>query len=152
MFEDTKINIFMAVAEEKSFTKAARKLGISQPAVSQNIADIEKSLGTTLFARSKSAVELTENGHKFVEYATQILYWYKAASDAFAPGLPEALMRGELKKRDYYIGVSDCLQCHLIPEGDEMADINIADRGGRLSIRIEQKKTDPGLESASVLF
>lgn len=152
MFEDSKINVFMAVAEEKSFTKAAKKLGISQPAVSQNVADIEKSLGTELFARTKGSVELTDDGKKFIEYARQILYWYKAASDAFAEGLPESLMRGERKKKDYYIGISDTFQCHLVPEGSEQADINIADLDGRLSIRIEQKEADPEKESALTLF
>lgn len=152
MFEDPKINMFMAVAEEKSFTRAAKKLGISQPAVSQNIADIENSLGTSLFIRAKNAVDLTNDGRKFMEYARQILYWYKAASEAFNPKLPGALLRGEKKKKDYYIGVSESLQCHLLPEGDEKADINIAEREGRLSILIETRKTDPDKESASVLF
>lgn len=152
MFEDSKINIFMAVAKEKSFTRAAKKLGISQPAVSQNIADIENSLGTSLFSRRKAAVELTEDGRKMVEYARQILYWYQAASEAFAPGLPGSLLRGEMKKKDYYIGVSDTLQCHLVPEGDPMADISVTERDGRFSILIETKKTDSDRESVSALF
>ena len=44
MFEDSRIKVFMAVAEEHSFTLAAKSLGISQPAVSQNIAEIEKEI------------------------------------------------------------------------------------------------------------
>lgn len=152
MFEDTKITIFNTVAEEKNFTKAAKKLGISQPAVSQNIADLEKSLGTSLFVRSRTAVELTEDGKKFSEYAAQINYWYRAASDAFSGGLPDSLVRGEKKKRDYYIGIDDALRCHLVPEGTDGADINIVDHDGALSIHIEQKKTDPDKESALVLF
>ena len=45
MFEDFRLKVFMAVATEGSFTKAAAVLGISQPAVSQNIAELEKSSG-----------------------------------------------------------------------------------------------------------
>lgn len=74
----------MAVLEEQSFTKAARNLGISQPAVSQNIAELERELGTELFTRSKGAVTLTGAGASFKEYASRILHWYEAASSAFS--------------------------------------------------------------------
>ena len=40
MLEDTRLKIFMAVADEGSFTRAAYLLGITQPAVSQNIAEL----------------------------------------------------------------------------------------------------------------
>ena len=52
MFEDFRLNVFVAVAREGSFTKAAAALGVSQPAVSQNVADLEKSLGVKLFESS----------------------------------------------------------------------------------------------------
>ena len=42
MIEDSRLKVFLAVAREGSFTIAARKLGISQPAVSQNVAELEK--------------------------------------------------------------------------------------------------------------
>ena len=41
MFEDFRLKVFMAVAETGSFTKAAKSIGISQPAVSQNINALE---------------------------------------------------------------------------------------------------------------
>ena len=44
VLEDFRLRIFMAVAEKGSFTLAAKALGVSQPAVSQNIAELEKSL------------------------------------------------------------------------------------------------------------
>ena len=44
MLEDFRLKVFMAVRSEHSFTKAARSLGISQPAVSQNIAELEKEI------------------------------------------------------------------------------------------------------------
>jgi len=42
MLEDFRLKVFMAVAENRSFTKAAAVLRITQPAVSQNIADLKR--------------------------------------------------------------------------------------------------------------
>lgn len=85
MFEDFKLRIFMAVAEKGSFTLAAKTLGVSQPAVSQNIAELEKSLGAELFLRRKGSVTLTPKGAAFKEYAGRILYWYTATEMMFGP-------------------------------------------------------------------
>lgn len=151
-FEDTRISIFLAVVEEQSFTHAARKLGISQPAVSQNIAELEKAVGAKLLDRTRTSMKLTEEGIRFKEYAEQITYWYRVASDAFRGGLPESLRGTGKKQRDLYIGVGDEFRCHLVPEGSEGVDINIADHDGAMSIRIEQKKTDPEKGSALSIF
>ena len=85
MFEDFRLRIFMAVAEKGSFTLAAKALGVSQPAVSQNIAELEKSLGAELFLRRKGSVTLTPKGAAFKEYAERILYWYTATEMMFGP-------------------------------------------------------------------
>lgn len=53
MLEDFRLKVFMAVAETGSFTKASRKLGVSQPAVSQNISSLEKETGAILFQRAR---------------------------------------------------------------------------------------------------
>lgn len=73
MFEDFRLKIFVAVAEEGSFTKAAEKVGVSQPAVSQNIAELEKTLSVKLFDRQKNETVLTPEGHVFMQYAERIL-------------------------------------------------------------------------------
>ena len=52
MFEDFRLKVFMAVAETGSFTKAAKSIGISQPAVSQNINALEKEMGCELLERT----------------------------------------------------------------------------------------------------
>ena len=83
MLEDFRLKVFLAVSEEGSFTRAARTLGISQPAVSQNIADLEKETGTELFIRRKGAVEPTPAGSTLKEYAVRILHWCSAAEDVF---------------------------------------------------------------------
>ena len=85
MFEDFKLKVFMAVAENGSFTIAAKVLGVTQPAVSQNIAELERAMGTELFTRGRGAVTLTAAGITFKEYAEKILYWYSAAGRMFGP-------------------------------------------------------------------
>ncbi len=76
MLEDFKLKVFMAVAAERSFTKAASVLGISQPAVSQNISDLEKSMGMKLFERLRGEAAITPQGEIFYEYASRILASY----------------------------------------------------------------------------
>ena len=83
MIEDSRLRIFDTVARLGSFTSAARELGISQPAVSQNIAELERQLDTTLFVRERGSVSLTDKGRLFKSYSDQILHWYKVAEMAF---------------------------------------------------------------------
>ena len=62
MLEDFRLKVFMTVASRGSFTLAAKELGISQPAVSQNVAELEKSVGAELLVRSRGSVALTPAG------------------------------------------------------------------------------------------
>lgn len=83
MLEDFRLKVFMTVAQQKSFTKAASVLGVSQPAVSQNIAELEKTFGVRLFERLKGETLLTQQGEVFMEYAGKLLADTKAVSDMF---------------------------------------------------------------------
>ena len=65
----TKYKIFLSVAENKSISKAAASLYISQPAVSITIKKLEENLNTTLFVRKSKGVELTENGRLLYDSA-----------------------------------------------------------------------------------
>lgn len=85
MLDDFRLRVFKTLAEEGSFTKAADKLGISQPAVSQNIAELERQFSMVFFRRQKGSVELTKAGHVFLKYADSILASYSEAELAFAP-------------------------------------------------------------------
>ncbi len=83
MLDDFRLRAFLQVAESGSFTAAAKVLGVSQPAVSQNINSLETATGVKLFDRSSSAVNLTPAGHTFKDYAEKILYWYDSADRMF---------------------------------------------------------------------
>ena len=73
MFEDFRLKVFIAVAQEGGFTKAADVLGVTQPAVSQNISELEKGLGFPLFRRLHKEVVLTPQGEVFLKHARRML-------------------------------------------------------------------------------
>lgn len=84
MLEDFRLKVFMAVVAERSFTKAAKVLGITQPSVSQNIADLEKMTGRKLFDRLRGTVVLTAEGEVFLIYVQKLLETCASVDDMFA--------------------------------------------------------------------
>lgn len=84
MLEDFRLKVFMAVVAERSFTKAASVLGITQPAVSQNVADLEKLTGRMLFDRQRGSVVLTAEGEVFLVYVQKLLETCASVDDMFA--------------------------------------------------------------------
>ena len=86
---------FVVVAEELSFTKAARRLHVVQSGVSSVIAALERELGATLFDRDRHAVALTEAGRALLPEARATLAAAQAAADAVAE--TTAGLRGTLR-------------------------------------------------------
>ncbi|MCR4950286.1 MAG: LysR family transcriptional regulator [Solobacterium sp.] len=69
---DTKLYTLLKVAEDRNFTHAAKALNLTQPAVSQHIHALEEELGTKLFVRTGSRLNLTREGEKAVAAAKAI--------------------------------------------------------------------------------
>lgn len=74
-----QIEYFMAIAENKNFSSAARKLFVTQPAISQQLSMMEQELGYALLIRSKRTVELTLAGQIFYDACVKMLKIYKDA-------------------------------------------------------------------------
>jgi DNA-binding transcriptional LysR family regulator len=71
---------FIAVAEESSLGRSAHRLHVSQPALSQQISDLEDELGLKLFRRNSRGVELTEAGQAFLVAGRRVLVAAKQAA------------------------------------------------------------------------
>jgi len=80
-----ELECFAAVAEELSFTRAARRLRLAQPPLSRHIRSLEEKIGSRLFAREPRRVSLTPEGRLFYEESRDIL--------------PQLVRAGELVRR-----------------------------------------------------
>ena len=74
------LQTLLAIRDRKSFTAAAKSLGITQAAVSQHVAGMEESLGVRLFDRQGRRVQLTSAGSKLCQHADRILDLVAAAT------------------------------------------------------------------------
>lgn len=104
-----QLEYILVVAEERSFSKAAKKLYIAQPSLSQYIISIEKSIGIKLFDRSVNPIKPTYAGEVFVKYAREILQLKKQLDDSMAD-------MAYLKGGRLGVGVSHLRNSNLMPE------------------------------------
>lgn len=103
------LSIFRAVADERSISRAAERLMISQPAASKQLAQFERSLGTKLFDRLPRGIRLTEAGELLASYARK-LFTIEAEAESALLEL-RGLRRGRLG-----LGASTTLGVYLLPE------------------------------------
>jgi len=69
-----QLRVFLTVASELHFSRAARRLHVSQPALSQQIRALERTLGAALFDRTSRATELTPAGRVLLDAAPRVLF------------------------------------------------------------------------------
>ena len=110
--ELVQLETFLAVAEERSFSRAAARLHRTQPAVSQAIAKLEQELNEVLFERSSRDGTLTDAGEVLREYALKLLYLRNEATGALSE-LRE-LHRGRLN-----LAANEYTCLYLLPLLDE---------------------------------
>ncbi len=99
MLTDNRLKIFVALAECGGFSAAARRLGISQPAVSQCIAQLEAESCGPLIVRGRAEVSLTPLGERFLLYARRILGEYESLSTELS-GAPAFTRQEEFELGD----------------------------------------------------
>lgn len=103
------LRYFVAVAAELNFSKAAEKLLVAQPALSTQIADLERDIGTPLLFRNTRTVQLTAAGKVFLEDARSILAATEAAKD-------KALRTSRGEEGELSIGFFAAPTMHVLPE------------------------------------
>lgn len=108
MVELRQLHYFVVVAEERSFTDAAKRLSLTQPPLSRHIKELETELGVELLKRTTRKVALTNAGVIFLDEARRILAGVEDAKAA-ARGA-DAGLRGRLS-----IGFISSSTLHLLP-------------------------------------
>ena len=107
--DSAKLQTFMTIVQEGGFTKAAERLNLTQPTVSQQIAVLERHIGAALFDRQPRRLRLTEAGETLLRYAERIL----ALSEEALHSTREA---ADLAQRTIRLGVGHTLAIYLLPD------------------------------------
>ena len=106
--EQRHLRQFIAVAEEHCSSSAARRLGVTQPALSRQIRKLEDELGVQLFRRTAIRVELTEAGQLFLEEVRRGLVQLEWATRV-------ARRAGRVKVGRLAVGVVDPMTYSVLP-------------------------------------
>lgn len=102
------LRAFVAVAEELHFGRAASRLRVAQPAVSQHVRQLERDVGVRLFERTTRQVRLTNAGAVFKEHAHRVLADADRALESAL--LAEQGARGEIR-----VGLTGVITWRLLP-------------------------------------
>src|SRR6202043_174654 len=140
-YDPQLLTTFLAVEQTGSFTRAAVRLGIQQPTVSQHIRPLEEQIGRTLVARDTHSVSLTADGEAMIGFARNILAANEQAAAYFSGDRPSGRLR---------IGIADDLALTRLPQilRDFRRDNPLVDfdlrvaQGGLLHQRLERDRLD----------
>ena len=102
-----RYKVFLSVADKLSFTKAAKELYISQPAVSKHISELEKEFQLTLFRRERGQIWLTREGEALRQKAMKLMACNKELEDEMR--LLRGVVEGELR-----LGASSTIAHYVI--------------------------------------
>ena len=103
-----QLEVFLGVAQAKSFSRAAERIHLSQPTLSEHMRELEEELGVRLFVRHPRSVSLTEAGRVFGDYATRVVATLAAGRQALAE--LDGLQRGSLA-----VGASTTPGTYVLP-------------------------------------
>ncbi len=84
-----QLEVFTAVADHRSFSKAAEKLYLTQPTVSVYISSLERELNAKLFVRNTKEIHVTEQGLQLYQYAREMLALQNKIKEIFQPDSQE---------------------------------------------------------------
>lgn len=104
-----QLECFLAVAETLNFARAALKLNVTQPAVTQQIRSLEEELGVQLFKRTTRMVRLTPEGHIFLGDAQHILQTIRFTRERFRD-------QGRKERKPFTIGCHSYDDLELLPD------------------------------------
>src|SRR5918998_286145 len=107
IYDPAQLQTFLAVAQTRSFTQAAARLGIRQPTVSQHIRKLEDATGRVLVHRDTHSVSMTPDGEAMIGFARSILAAHEQAANYFNGERPHGRLR---------IGMSDDLALTRLPQ------------------------------------
>jgi DNA-binding transcriptional LysR family regulator len=140
-YDPQLLTTFLAVEQTGSFTRAAARLGLQQPTVSQHIRRLEQQVGRTLVARDTHSVSLTADGEAMLGFARNILAASEQAAAYFSGSRPSGRLR---------IGFADDLALTRLPQilrdfrrDNPLVDYDLTvDQSGLLHQRLEGDKLD----------
>lgn len=139
--DPNQLETFVAVAQTRSFTQAARRRGIGQPAVSQHVRKLEEAVGRQLVLRDTHSVSLTPDGEAMAGFARSILSAQEQATTFFSGRRPSGRLR---------LGMSDDLALTGMPQilrdfrrDNPLVELELTvDQSGTLYRRLEQNRLD----------
>ena len=146
-----KLETFLTVARERSFSKASAKLGISQPAVTQQIKFIEKYLAVKIIERKKNGIKLTPEGEELYKIATRLEKEIHAAE--------KDILKIINKEMTFRLGASYTIGTYVIPGECLNAmskaidnDVNLSiDMSANIIEKLKERKLDVGLIESPVM-